>query len=241
MTGRILDWRRRFDERSRDYRIRTLIGAPAAIEDRPRSWGIPAIRIDQGREGHCVGFGWTNELLASPRPDPTAPVALAENVAHALFFRARDVDRAAGHWWPDGASVLAGATATRNTGAIDEFRWAMSVEDVRDAVITTGPVVIGIPWLDGMYDTDENGIVKAEGSEVGGHCLLVYGYHPAKRLPGDWAGRHRVFEWLNSWGPSYGREGRGTIHYDDLARLLDGGEACIPLQRHKVRLGYGVA
>jgi C1A family cysteine protease len=46
-----------------------------------------------------------------------------------------------------------------------------------------------------------------------------------------------VFRWRNSWGPDYGTNGNGWIRYEDLRDLLaDDGEACIPLQRSRVRL-----
>ena len=230
---RTLDWIPRFDEKSRAYPIRATIGT---VIDQPRVWSPPPFVLDQGREGACVGFGWTGELIGSPYPDPYATVEVGERYARSLYRAAQVIDEWEGEDY-EGTSVLAGAKALKARGLINEYRWAFSIGEVRDALITTGPVVVGVPWFDGMYETDANGIVSIGGDLVGGHCLFVYEYHPAKRLPGDWYGRHRVFRWRNSWGPEYGLKGSGYVHYDDLAKLLEwGGEACVPVTRSRVRL-----
>lgn len=137
-----------------------------------------------------------------------------------------------------GTSVLAGAKIVQSRGYIGEYRWCFGVEDVRDAVISEGPVVIGIPWHEGMYGTRESGLVEVSGGLVGGHCLLITGYHPSMRLRGeDYNERFKVFRWRNSWGPDYGVRGNGFIRYEDLRDLLKGwGEACVPMARRTVRI-----
>lgn len=228
-----LDWRSQHDERSRVYPIRTLVGA---VDERPRTWRTGDV-LDQGSEGACVGFGWTAELLASPRPDPYTTAERANEYALALYRRAQQLDAWEGESY-DGTSVLAGALAVRERGLIDEFRWCFSVEDVRDAVIASGPVVIGIPWHSQMYGTRASGLVEVGGSLVGGHCIVITGYHPSMRIPGeDYHARFRVFRWRNSWSSSYGVNGDGFIRYEDLRDLLaEHGEACVPMKRSLVRL-----
>ena len=234
MTERTLDWIPRYDERSRDFRVRSLL-TNFAVPDVARTWR-PGLVLDQGREGACVGFGWTGELLCSPFPDPYTGIQRADTYARALYRDAQRIDEWEGESY-EGTSVLAGAKVVRQRGFMDEYRWAFTVDEVRDAIVTLGPVVIGVNWYSGMYDTDKHGIVDVSGDLVGGHCLFIYEYHPRKRLPGDWWGRHRVFRWRNSWGPTYGTNGSGYIRYDDLARLLrEGGEACVPVDRKMVRL-----
>jgi C1A family cysteine protease len=102
---------------------------------------------------------------------------------------------------------------------------------VIDAVIHHGTVVIGIPWLEDMYQTDERGRVIVGGSQVGGHCLYVRGWDPAKKLVGS--APEELLTWRNSWGPAYGVAGDGYITPADLESLLkQQGEACIPVHRH---------
>jgi hypothetical protein len=235
MTERTLDWVPRYDERSRDHRVRSFLREYPNVPDTARTWR-PGFVLDQGREGACVGFGWTGELIGSPSPDPYVLATGATTYARSVYREAQQIDEWEGENY-EGTSVLAGAKVVQRTGLIGGYKWAFTIEEVRDAIITMGPVVIGVNWYSDMYDTDKHGVVKIGGDLVGGHCLFVYEYHPRKRLPGDWFGRHRVFRWRNSWGLHYGIGGSGYIHYDDLARLLrEGGEACVPVDRKMVRL-----
>jgi len=227
-TVRVLNWRSNHDERSRDFPIRTKL--PATVARKHVFWRGGRFRTDQGREGACVGFSWTNELMARPNvvklPDPNA-------FGRLLYHSAQTLDV-----WPgenyEGTSVLAGAKAAQKAGYIGEYRWAFGVDDVVDALCANGPVVVGIPWLDGMYDTRSSGLVDVSGDVVGGHAILLTGYHPGIRLWGEgWRNRFEVVKWRNSWGSSYGRNGDGYIRVEDLARLLaDQGEACVPMRRY---------
>lgn len=230
-----LGWVSEHDERSRAYPVRSVL--PVSIEERPKQWRQKKVALDQGREGACVGYAWTQELTGSPRPDPYVDVPTASTYARQVYRRAQRIDQ-----WPgeayEGTSVLAGAKIVQQDTHIGEYRWAFGIDDVRDTILTLGPVVIGIPWYSGMYDTRPSGLVDVSGSQVGGHALVVYGYHPGMRIYGeDWHARYRVFRWRNSWGPSYGKNGNGLIRYEDLRDLLAGwGEACIPDKRRMVRL-----
>lgn len=220
---RVLDWISSHDPRSRKYPVRPLL--PRRISPRPKFWQEGVV-LDQGREGACVGYGWTAELLAEPfSPNPQPLVADAETYATQAYRRAKLIDQ-----WPgedyEGTSVLAGAKIMMQDGNIGGYRWCFGASDVRDAVIALGPVVIGVPWYSGMYSTPRNGLVSVTGAKVGGHCLIITGYHPEYEIDGK---KREVFRWRNSWGESYGINGSAFITFDNLAALLkDGGEACIP-------------
>lgn len=228
-----LDWQPRHDPKSQNFPIRSAIGT---VEERPRAWKLGAV-LDQGSEGACVGFGWTGELLSSPKPDFDASAAQGNQYALGIYREAQTIDE-----WPgedySGTSVLAGAKVVHGRGHVDAYRWCFSIEDVRDAVIAEGPVVVGIPWHENMYYTSDSGLVNVEGNVVGGHCILITGYHPGIRLRGeDYRERFRVFRWRNSWGPDYGVGGNGFVRYEDLRDLLkEWGEACCPTGRKTVRV-----
>lgn len=227
MTDRKLDWKSRHDPQSKNYPIRTIFG-PKGIVPVKTMWD-EGIVLDQGSEGACVGFAWTGELLAQPAAPKEQPsFHYANNLAIAFYNDAKRVDQ-----WPgenyEGTSVLAGAKIMKERGLIGEYRWCFSINDVRDAVITEGPVVIGIPWYNGMYDTDQNGIVRISGDLVGGHAILLTGYDPAMRIGNS---VDEYFRWRNSWGEDYGVDGSGWIRRKDLEKLLlQNGEACVPMQR----------
>ncbi len=222
------NWKPTFDERSKDFPIR------AAINERPKrrtkKWRNGVI-IDQGREGACVGFGWTAEALSTPvavdltrvkadvPKDPTA-------FAHYIYQRAKVLDPWDGENY-EGTSVLAGAKAMQEAGLIKEYRWCFGIEDVIDALMTTGPVVLGIYWYESMYDAPE-GIVTVSGKTVGGHCITAVGY----KLAADSATGEDTIILQNSWGYSWGTWGLAEIAVSDLAALLNNnGEACVPYRR----------
>jgi hypothetical protein len=226
MTNRKLDWKSEHDERSRDYNIMSVINAGVAPQR--KMWEEGTV-LDQGNEGACVGFGWMGEYLATPAAPPSQPPArLAEAYAKDIYASAKTVDEFPGENY-EGTSVLAGAKVMKSRGFIQSYRWAFSIEAVRDAIIQEGPVVIGVPWKEGMYDTAAGGVVKVSGKSVGGHCLVLTGYDPAMKIGSR---KYEVYRWRNSWGSSYGVGGSGYIKATDLAKLLKGvGEACVPIGR----------
>lgn len=224
---RTFDWKSRHDERSLNYPIRAVVGEPS--KRRIRMWRQGTV-LDQGSEGACVGFGWTGEILTKPEAPVIQPTqARGNEYALGVYKEAQKIDEWEGEAY-SGTSVLAGAKIMQQRGLIGSYRWAFGIDDVRDAVLEAGPVVIGVPWYRGMYSTDGDGLVTVSGDKVGGHCILLTGYHSSMLIGGK---RREVFRWRNSWGRDYGRQGSGFIEHDDLANLLktDGGEACVPLDR----------
>lgn len=202
-----------FDERSRNYNVRRVLDTTT-----PRSytWSVP-VRLDQGSEGACVGFGWTHEAAAKPVPI----TGVNDNTAYEIYRSALTLDE-----WPgenyEGTSVIAGAKAAQRAGWIGEYRWAFSVQDALVAISRKGPAVIGVDWREGMWDTDAKGFIHATGPQLGGHCTLVNGVN----VPG------RYVTITNSWGPSWGVNGTCKLSWDDFADLLSfDGECCIPTVR----------
>lgn len=232
MTHRTFDYTPGFDVRNVQYPVAPF--ATTGVSDwkhEHRYWWKGPV-LDQGAEGACVGFGWTAELGASPqRVKFTDPNQFARDI----YRTAQTVDQ-----WPgedyEGTSVLAGAKVVQSFGLMDTYRWAFSVDEIRQTILHVGPVVIGLPWYDSMYETRPSGLVESLSSSdrlVGGHCLLINGYSPRYRFvrEGLWK-RYEIFRWQNSWGPSYGRNGHGYIRAEDLDWLFSQyGEACVPMGR----------
>lgn len=211
-----LDRVEQFDERSRDYPIMATIAATK----KPRSyhWSCGSV-LDQGREGACVGFAWTHELIARPAVVKDKD----DRFATSVYKAAQKIDQ-----WPGenyaGTSVIAGVKVLSQQGFYGEYRWAFGLDDLVMAIGYKGPAVLGIPWYKSMYSTDKDYWVKVSGRKVGGHAILARGVNV----------RHEYVTLHNSWGPSWGKNGDGRISFDDLDRLLnEGGEACIPVKRFR--------
>lgn len=204
-----------FDERSRGFPIRELL-EPKPL--RSYTWGCP-VRLDQGKDGACVGFAWTHELASRPKTHSLVTAALARDVYRDAQFRDP---------WPEtppeeGTSILAGAKASVARHFIGEYRWCFSVRDLALAVGYSGPVVLGLNWQAGMMDTDASGYVHASGGAVGGHAILCNGYSVT----------YKRFKLVNSWGPTWGQNGTCFVSEADMTTLLaDEGEACVPVDRH---------
>jgi hypothetical protein len=227
MINKTLDWISNHDPRSREYPFKQRMDS-SPVAEVPTFWE-EGIVLDQGQEGACVGFAWTGELLAEPSAPAIQPEFHSANLLAVSFYKsAQKIDEWAGENY-EGTSVLAGAKIMKSQGFIGEYRWCFGIEAVKNAVLSEGPVVLGVPWFSGMYGTLPGGLVIVSGSKVGGHAILLTGYHPNLKFGNQ---THEVFRWRNSWGAGYGTGGSGWIKSNDLGKLLsDGGEACVPMDR----------
>lgn len=209
---RLPEW----DERNALWPIRELVGWP---EVTPRLWRLDA-RFNQLDRGACVPHGWAHELNAAP-----VRTAVTQGDIWKWYDRCRQIDE-----WPgedyEGTSVLAGAKVMKEIGHIEEYRWALRIEDVMATLSTLGPVVIGVNWYDTMFRTDADGWLNVGGKVAGGHCVCLRGIQRTKN--GLWyvVGRQ-------SWGKDWGKRGDFRLSVADLDRLVfqENGEACVPVIR----------
>jgi hypothetical protein len=226
---RALDWSSRHDPRSKSFDVAGRLRARVPVQD--FLWRTGPI-FDQGVEGACVGMavaaaGNVLELEACRDPHDIRRdgdgVLLTVADARRLYARAQTLDDVPGADY-SGTSVLAGMLAGREAGLWDEFLWAFGTRDIAQSLLQVGPVVIGIPWLEGMYSPGRGGVLRVQGAEVGGHAMALVGMRLSRAgQPGPF------FAAQQSWG-DVGDEGIVYLHHKDLARLLAGrGEAAIPV------------
>lgn len=236
MTERTFDRRVRFDPLSRNFPITAVVGSGSLFITKVwecNTWN------DQGVEGACVGFGWGHELAATPEPVP-ADTALSRSI----YRRAQQLDIWAGENY-EGTSVLGGAKAVKevlnNVGEpyIKEYRWAFGITDLMRALAYQGPVVLGLNWYTGMFDTNSAGWLSVSGSLAGGHCLLAIGVVIVPLLSRpvgvnlDDVDLDKSYILLhNSWGKSWGMNGQAKVSIRNMQRLLaEDGDACVPMVR----------
>lgn len=221
---RTFDWKPTFDERSKEYPVRGLMRA--VVRRKNKLWLVGPI-LDQGREGACVGFGWTADILAEPfwadiKKLPAGFPQVPQDLALYVYKEAKKIDEFPGEAY-EGTSVLAGAKMMQNAGVVASYSWAFSVNDIIDGIISRGPVVLGIPWYSGMYKAP-NGVLKVSGDVVGGHCILAVGFIQASKT---FNGEDSIIL-QNSWGASWGKQGLAEIRVSDMEKLFAQGEACFP-------------
>ena len=210
-----------FDERSKKFAITDTITTFQAKNPRSYTWSVSK-QLNQGMEGSCVGFSWAHELIARPMKYLTADNAYARNI----YKEAQKVDEWEGEDY-EGTSVLAGAKIVQSLGHMKEYRWAFGLDDLILAVGYKGPAVLGINWYTGMFDADSNGFVHATGEVEGGHAILCNRVNI----------KLKEFSLWNSWGSDWGINGACKVSFNDMEKLLsEWGEACIPVERIKVKL-----
>lgn len=210
--GRLVE----FDARSRRYPIRTF------LENRlPRSYTWRCnTQLDQGNVGACVGFSWAHELAARP----SEVIGVTNTIGLNIYRKAQTLDEYPGTNY-EGTSVIGGAKAIKTLypNAMDDYKWIFGIEDLILSLGYAGPVILGVNWYSSMFQTDSTGLIKVSGTLEGGHAILA----------NEISIRRGLVRLHNSWGSSWGINGRCYISLDDLARLLsEQGEGCIPIKRH---------
>lgn len=218
-----LDRVKQFDEHSRNFGVAQVI-KPTPI--RGRSWPLH-LRLDQGKEGACVGFGHVHRIAAQPGHYETP---FRNSDAYLLYKQAQELDD-----WPgqdySGTSVLAGAKAATARNLYREYRWCFSIDEIVATLVSVGPVVVGTNWLDGMFEPRPDGLLDVSGSVAGGHCYLIRGLVTRPRYIGIPEVEEPVFRITNSWGSNWGKNGDCYIKVSDYeTKLMADADQCVPLE-----------
>lgn len=219
----------RFDRRSRNYSAVDV----EIKRKKPRSysWNFPKATgnpyLDQGMEGACVGFSAGNELVLRPAVvEQVTPQMCREQI----YWEAQRTDPWEGGAYPgaspryEGTAVIDGAKAVRKLGYIGGYQWAFGIDDAIMALGYKGPIIFGIRWYDGMFNTDAKGFITPTGRHRGDHAIVGN----IINMKEEWVGLP------NSWGADWGVDGMAKIRLADLDWLLRrDGEACVYLKRKK--------
>ena len=205
------------DARDADFPMRALLEAAPPPARTSRSWWANGWWGDQGSTSMCVAYAWTHWLEDGPTTQKgPAPVVQPP----ALYHQAQLVDEWPGEGY-DGTSVRAGAKVLQSQGLISSYHWAATLDDIVNAVLTVGPVVMGTNWYSGMMAPDETGLIVPSGPVIGGHAYVIDGVNIKTRLA-------RV---KNSWGRHWGRKGFAYLDLASVAKLLaEDGEACLAVE-----------
>jgi hypothetical protein len=155
--------------------------------------------LDQGDLGSCTGNAAVGVLGTRPfRETLVATAKLDEDEAVAIYSAATRIDNYAGTYPPTdtGSDGLSVAKACQAAGLISGYTHITSLAAAKTA-IQAGPFIVGTDWRSGMDTPDDQGVVKATGSVRGGHEYECIGYDAGLDL----------WEFVNSWGPSWGKSG----------------------------------
>jgi len=198
--------------------------------------------LDQGQRGSCTGnagTGWAGTDTFGRTASDTVTISAAgaaashglftagvhkldETFAVALYSLATILDGISGQFPPTdtGSSGIGVAKALQALGLAGGYTHGFSLAALNSA-LQQGSVLIGIPWLQSMFDTASDGriIVTKTSPVAGGHELQLPRYDSAT---GEY--------WVpNSWNTTWGDAGWGYFTAADLQWLLSQqGDVTIP-------------
>jgi hypothetical protein len=205
----------RHDPRSLAYQVEPRGSVVSA------RWNRVTPILDQGDLGSCTGNATVGVLGTEPYFTGLRAafpnLVLNEAYAVQVYSAATLLDGDPDHYPPTdtGSDGLSVAKVVQKAGFISGYRHITSIDGAHTA-IQTGPFITGTNWLSGMDNPDSNGIVTATGSVRGGHEYEVIGYDAQRDL----------WEFVNSWGTSWGKGGHFFLSSADYAKLLaDDGDA----------------
>lgn len=209
------------DSRSRMFPYRAI--PRTALVSKKHERAIPV--LDQGNLGSCTGNAAVGAVGTAPDYVPwkaTFPKAkLDETAAVAVYSLATQLDSYPGTYPPEdtGSDGLSVAKACKQKGWISGYQWAFS-PDAAYTALQDYPIIVGSNWYGDMFEPLIDGRLLVSGELAGGHEYVV-----------DEIDVENERVWMtNSWGGSWGVNGRAYMTFADFERLLDEqGDVCVLL------------
>jgi hypothetical protein len=164
--------------------------------------------IDQGQTNSCVGQTSKQWMQTAPRRTMVGPSGWQ------IYQRCLQVDNIPGEG-DTGTTLQAMLKVLQEQGRVSSYLWAESASDIKNWILLRGPVIVGTTLTTNMRDL-KNGYMVPTGNPIGGHAYLIIGYSKSRD----------AFLMVNSWGMSWGFQGKAWIRFGDMDTLLRGqGEA----------------
>jgi hypothetical protein len=168
--------------------------------------------LDQGTLSSCTGNAAAQALNHEPLLVKGRRL-LTEADAVAIYSWATSHDPYPGAFptvdtGSDGLSVA--KALKKSLHLISSYSHAFGLDHTLGA-LAQGPVIIGVPWLSGMFTPGPDGRLPLVGSVAGGHEVCL-----------DQLDVENQRVWLlNSWSNGWGQNGRAWLSWSDLGHLLD--------------------
>ena len=175
--------------------------------------------LDQGQLGSCTGNATAQALNTDPLLRAGRRL-LTEADAIAIYSWATHHDPYPGAYPPQdtGSDSLSVCKAAKKLGLISSYQHAFGLAHVLGALVLS-PVIIGIPWMDSMFQVGSDGYLNISGKVAGGHEVALTGIDV----------EHEYVTVQNSWSASWGVNGTALLRWNDLDSLLKQGGDCAVL------------
>lgn len=193
---------------SHDYRSRMFPAGTAPLVTTMHTHHGPV--LDQGQLGSCTGNAASQALNTDPLLLAGRRL-LTEADAIAIYSWATHHDSYDGAYPPEdtGSDGLAVGKAAKHLGLISRYGHAFGLQHVLGALVLH-PLIIGIPWLQGMFTPGADGYLQVTGAVAGGHEVCLRGVDVERQ----------AVRLLNSWSASWGDQGEAWLRWADLGSLL---------------------
>lgn len=165
-----------------------------------------AVRLDQGSEGACVGFGRAHGYACQPNVQLTT-----ERIARFFYEGAKEHDNRPGEDY-EGTTPNGLYRFLQKLGLIGNYYQIRNLFDLI-AALQDSPIDLASPWRDGMFRPDAYGFIRYEGPLRGGHYLIVSGYNATEQY----------FTLVQSWGRDHGLDGIVKVAVSDMSQMIDEG------------------
>jgi hypothetical protein len=203
------------DPRSREYAAPT---APQIKSVKHTATGLP---LNQGEIGSCTANALCGALDSAP--DFQGGTPLTETNAVQLYELETKLE---GKPYPPndpGGTGLMVCKAAKQEGLISSYQHAFGIDHALGALMLR-PVITGINWYTSFDEPDpQTGEVAiAPGATVrGGHEIVADEIDAPNKLVWFW----------NSWGSTWGKEGRFCMSFDTWNELLnERGDVTVPIK-----------
>lgn len=156
---------------------------------------------DQGSVSKCVSVALTDIVLWHSKFDN-----IKLNFKDDYFFVNRSDKSLYGMTPKEAFQILKDKGVSSDKGLYKKSTFAKVGSEIvmKNALISNGPVIIGLP----VYSYDEKFWTKSS-TLLGGHAVLIVGYNP------------NGFTIRNSWGYSYGSGGYSLLPYSDFSSIYE--------------------
>jgi hypothetical protein len=180
-------------------------------------WGEGGSWLDQGNTGCCVGFSFAHRY---------ADQTVAHEGIDDAWARQLYLDASGDTSLEKGTSAILAARVMKARGQISSYHWVTSADELRNTLMTIGPVLVGTNWYSSM-DRPVLGANDRAYLEVDTHSTLRGGHeYVINGINLDPASGAAFYRLKNSWGRGWPAD---SIDTDQI--VYGPGTARIPVEQ----------